>query len=150
MEKLLTVNAEEWRAEVPSIREHFANFGDKLPAQLRAEVDKLEQQLWLNVAGLTAVSPAPEGPAGAHVGDGADGGHHRHDQVPARHGQGQHHGHERARHPHQLESGLEPGEGPPWLDSPDVALDQGVEGRLGHGAGHARRPWPPPPRTSGR
>jgi phosphoenolpyruvate carboxykinase (GTP) len=45
MEKLLAVDADEWRAEVPSIREHFATFGDKLPAQLRAEVDKLEQQL---------------------------------------------------------------------------------------------------------
>ncbi len=30
---------------MPSIREHFATFGDKLPAQLPAEVDKLEQQL---------------------------------------------------------------------------------------------------------
>ena len=32
MDKLLTVDVEEWRAEVPSIREHFAIFGDKLPA----------------------------------------------------------------------------------------------------------------------
>ena len=31
MEKLLTVDIDEWRAEVPSIREHFAMFGDKLP-----------------------------------------------------------------------------------------------------------------------
>jgi phosphoenolpyruvate carboxykinase (GTP) len=45
METLLSVNADEWRAEVPSIREHFATFGDKLPAALNAEVDKLEQQL---------------------------------------------------------------------------------------------------------
>ena len=45
MEKLLTVDVDEWRAEVPSIREHFAMFGDKLPAQLAAEVDRLEQQL---------------------------------------------------------------------------------------------------------
>jgi phosphoenolpyruvate carboxykinase (GTP) len=45
MEKLLTVDPAEWRAEVPSIREHYAKFGEKLPAQLRAEVDKLEQQL---------------------------------------------------------------------------------------------------------
>jgi hypothetical protein len=30
---------------VPGIRAHFATFGDKLPAQLTAEVDKLEQQL---------------------------------------------------------------------------------------------------------
>ncbi len=45
MQKLLAVNNDEWRAEVPRIREHFAIFGDKLPAALRAEVDKLEQQL---------------------------------------------------------------------------------------------------------
>jgi phosphoenolpyruvate carboxykinase (GTP) len=45
MEKLLTVDVDEWRAEVPSIREHFATFGDKLPAPLLTEVDKLEQQL---------------------------------------------------------------------------------------------------------
>ncbi len=45
MEILLNVDTDEWRAEVPSIREHFATFGDKLPAALSAEVDKLEQQL---------------------------------------------------------------------------------------------------------
>ena len=45
MEKLLAVDPDEWRSEVPSIREHFATFGDKLPDRLRAEVDKLEQQL---------------------------------------------------------------------------------------------------------
>jgi phosphoenolpyruvate carboxykinase (GTP) len=45
MDKLLTVDYDEWRAEVPSIREHFATFGDKLPAQLTAEVDALEQKL---------------------------------------------------------------------------------------------------------
>ena len=45
MDKLLAVDADEWRAEVPSIREHFATFGDKLPEQLVAELDTLEQQL---------------------------------------------------------------------------------------------------------
>jgi phosphoenolpyruvate carboxykinase (GTP) len=45
MEKLLTVDTEEWRAEVSSIREHFAAFGDKLPEELRTEVDRLEQLL---------------------------------------------------------------------------------------------------------
>jgi len=45
MATLLHVDADEWRAEVPSIREHFATFGDKLPAALAGEVDKLEQQL---------------------------------------------------------------------------------------------------------
>jgi phosphoenolpyruvate carboxykinase (GTP) len=45
MEQLLAVNVDEWRTEVPGIREHFARFGDKLPAKLSAELDKLEQQL---------------------------------------------------------------------------------------------------------
>jgi phosphoenolpyruvate carboxykinase (GTP) len=45
MEKLLTVDPDEWRAEVPRIREHFAVFGDRLPTQLRAEVDRLEREL---------------------------------------------------------------------------------------------------------
>jgi phosphoenolpyruvate carboxykinase (GTP) len=45
MGKLLAVDADEWRAELPGIREHFARFGDKLPKQLRAEVDRLEQKL---------------------------------------------------------------------------------------------------------
>jgi phosphoenolpyruvate carboxykinase (GTP) len=45
MEKLLAVDTEEWRAEVPGIREHFATFGDKLPDQLTAAVDELEREL---------------------------------------------------------------------------------------------------------
>ncbi len=45
MAKLLAVDAGEWRAEIPGIREHFAKFGDKLPSELADEVDRLEQQL---------------------------------------------------------------------------------------------------------
>ena len=45
MDTLLRVDPTEWRAEVPSIREHFAKFGDKLPAALAAEVDELEAKL---------------------------------------------------------------------------------------------------------
>ena len=45
MKELLTVHADEWRAEVPLIREHFAQFGDRLPATLRQEIDELEQRL---------------------------------------------------------------------------------------------------------
>ncbi len=45
LRKLLEFDADGWRAEVPSIREHFAVFGDKLPERLRAEVDQLEQRL---------------------------------------------------------------------------------------------------------
>ena len=43
--ELLTVNNDEWRDEVPKIREHFAQFADHLPAQLHAQVDALEERL---------------------------------------------------------------------------------------------------------
>ncbi len=45
MRELLTVHVDEWRAEVPLIREHFAQFADRLPAKLAAEVDDLEARL---------------------------------------------------------------------------------------------------------
>jgi phosphoenolpyruvate carboxykinase (GTP) len=45
MEELLNVNRAEWQAEVPSIREHYASFGDKIPAALHAQVDRLEADL---------------------------------------------------------------------------------------------------------
>jgi phosphoenolpyruvate carboxykinase (GTP) len=45
MDQLLAFDVEGWQAEVPGIREHYATFGDKLPAKLNAEVDRLEKQL---------------------------------------------------------------------------------------------------------
>jgi phosphoenolpyruvate carboxykinase (GTP) len=45
MAQLLAVDPEEWRAEVPLIREHFARFGDRLPAELHEAVDRLERSL---------------------------------------------------------------------------------------------------------
>ncbi len=45
MAELLTVHVDEWRAEVPLIRQHFAQFGDRLPAKLAAQVDDLEARL---------------------------------------------------------------------------------------------------------
>ncbi len=45
MRELLTVHVDEWRAEVPLIREHFAQFADRLPAKLAAEVNDLEARL---------------------------------------------------------------------------------------------------------
>jgi phosphoenolpyruvate carboxykinase (GTP) len=45
MSELLTVHDHEWRAEVPRIREHFAEFGDDLPQGLHDEVDRLEANL---------------------------------------------------------------------------------------------------------
>jgi phosphoenolpyruvate carboxykinase (GTP) len=45
LRKLLEVDIEGWRAEVPLIREHFAKFGSHLPKGMSEEVDKLEDRL---------------------------------------------------------------------------------------------------------
>ena len=45
LQELLSVDADEWRAEVPLIRQHFAQFGDRLPAELATQVDALQQRL---------------------------------------------------------------------------------------------------------
>ncbi len=43
--ELLKVDIEAWLAEVPLIKEHFSQFGDRLPQALRTEVEKLEKRL---------------------------------------------------------------------------------------------------------
>ena len=45
MEELLRVDVEEWRREVPLIREHYAQFGEHLPKELAECVDNLERRL---------------------------------------------------------------------------------------------------------
>jgi len=45
MAELLTVHNDEWRDEVPRIREHYAQFNDHLPPKLKAFVDDLESRL---------------------------------------------------------------------------------------------------------
>jgi phosphoenolpyruvate carboxykinase (GTP) len=45
LETLLNVDHAGWLAEIPSIREHYAQFGDRLPQGLRQEVDDLERRL---------------------------------------------------------------------------------------------------------
>ena len=45
MAELLSVDPEEWRAEVPSIEEHYAVFGDHVPEALRDELAGLEKRL---------------------------------------------------------------------------------------------------------
>ena len=42
---LLSVDANGWREAIPQIREHFAQFGDSIPASLLLAVDTLEQNL---------------------------------------------------------------------------------------------------------
>ena len=45
LDTLLAVDSDGWRAAIPQIREHYAVFGDKLPAQLQMAVDTLEARL---------------------------------------------------------------------------------------------------------
>jgi phosphoenolpyruvate carboxykinase (GTP) len=42
---LLSVDVEGWTAEVPLLRQHFAQFGERLPEALRRELDALERGL---------------------------------------------------------------------------------------------------------
>ena len=45
LHELLSVDTEGWKAAVPQIREHFAQFGDRLPAQLGLALDELDSKL---------------------------------------------------------------------------------------------------------
>lgn len=45
MSKALEVKAEDWKAEVELIEEHYARFGDRLPAELKAELEALKKRL---------------------------------------------------------------------------------------------------------
>jgi phosphoenolpyruvate carboxykinase (GTP) len=45
MVKLLEVDPEEWKAQLPQVHEHYAKFGDALPDQLRGELAALEERL---------------------------------------------------------------------------------------------------------
>jgi len=45
LDTLLSVDVAGWKAAVPQIREHYARFGDRLPAALNVEVDALEAKL---------------------------------------------------------------------------------------------------------
>lgn len=45
MAELLKVNKEEWLAEVASIKQHYANYGEKLPKELSNQLAALEERL---------------------------------------------------------------------------------------------------------
>jgi phosphoenolpyruvate carboxykinase (GTP) len=45
MPELLKVDPDEWRAQLPQIRQHFAQFGDDLPGELREQLESLESRL---------------------------------------------------------------------------------------------------------
>jgi phosphoenolpyruvate carboxykinase (GTP) len=43
--ELLKVDPDEWRAQLPQVHEHYAKFGDVLPAELRSQLEALERRL---------------------------------------------------------------------------------------------------------
>ena len=43
LRQLLTLDAESWRENCAGIREYFEQFGDKLPHELREELEALEK-----------------------------------------------------------------------------------------------------------
>jgi phosphoenolpyruvate carboxykinase (GTP) len=45
LDTILSVDVEGWRAAIPQIREHYAQFGDKLPAALGVALDTLDARL---------------------------------------------------------------------------------------------------------
>jgi phosphoenolpyruvate carboxykinase (GTP) len=45
LDTILSVDIDGWKSAIPQIREHYARFGDRLPAVLNVEVDTLEAKL---------------------------------------------------------------------------------------------------------
>ena len=45
LKELLKVNAEDWKGEIPLIKEHYATFGERLPQGLKDELAALEKRL---------------------------------------------------------------------------------------------------------
>ena len=44
LEKLFKVSKEEWQKEIPLIEEFYAKFGDRLPKELRKQLDNLKKK----------------------------------------------------------------------------------------------------------
>ena len=45
LEAILSVDTDGWKNALPQIRDHFAQFGDKMPGELTAAVERLEAAL---------------------------------------------------------------------------------------------------------
>ena len=45
LDDTLDVHADEWRNELPLIEEWFAKFGDKLPEELKAQLETLKKNI---------------------------------------------------------------------------------------------------------
>jgi phosphoenolpyruvate carboxykinase (GTP) len=45
LQELLEVDPEQWKAQLPQVHEHYARFGDRLPKELRGQLEALERRL---------------------------------------------------------------------------------------------------------
>ncbi len=45
MAKLLQIDVDGWKQQLPQMHEHYAEFGAKLPAELHAQLDALDARL---------------------------------------------------------------------------------------------------------
>ena len=45
LERILAVDPDDWKSEIPAIREFFDTFGDRLPPAVAAQLDALEERL---------------------------------------------------------------------------------------------------------
>lgn len=45
LDELLKVDTEEWKQQIPLIQKHFAQFGNRLPAELQEELNSLQKRL---------------------------------------------------------------------------------------------------------
>ena len=45
MAELLRINKSEWQAELASVKEHYAKFGNRMPKELLDELAVLEKRL---------------------------------------------------------------------------------------------------------
>ena len=45
MAELLKVDPEEWKSQLPQLQQHYAQFGDRLPQELRVQLEELERRL---------------------------------------------------------------------------------------------------------
>jgi phosphoenolpyruvate carboxykinase (GTP) len=45
LDEILKAAPEDWKAQLPQMREHYAQFGGELPDALRGQLDALERRL---------------------------------------------------------------------------------------------------------
>jgi phosphoenolpyruvate carboxykinase (GTP) len=45
MSRLLEVDVEGWKTQMPQVQQHYAEFGEKLPPEMRSQLEALEQRL---------------------------------------------------------------------------------------------------------